>query len=197
MQRLGSGGQGESEQMVMTTLEQLRQRLRSAIREIPDFPKPGILFRDLTPVLGDASLFAATVGALASRYAHERVDFIAAIEARGFLWAPALATQLGAGLIPIRKKGKLPWKTRAVEYELEYGTAVLEMHEDAVRPGAKVVVVDDLLATGGTALAAAQLVESFGGELVEIAFVVELWELRGRERLRPRPVFSFLKLPDH
>jgi len=180
----------------MTTLEQLRHRLRTAIREIPDFPKPGILFRDLTPVLGDASLLADTVGVLASRYARERVDFIAAIEARGFLWAGALATHLGAGLIPIRKKGKLPWKTLAVEYELEYGTAVLEIHEDALRPGARVVVVDDLLATGGTALAAAQLVESLGGELVEIAFVVELWELRGRERLRPRPVVSLLELPD-
>ncbi len=170
------------------------ERLRRAIRDVPDFPKPGILFRDLTPILGDPALFRAAVGLFVDRHRRGGADAIAAVEARGFLFAGAIAAELGLPLVPIRKKGKLPWRTQSVEYLLEYGSASLEIHADSVARGARVVVFDDLLATGGTAAAAGGLVEALGGRVVEFDFLVELCGLRGRERLGGRAVFAPLAL---
>lgn len=166
------------------------ERIRSAIRDVPDFPKPGIVFKDLTPVVGNADLFRAVVGLFADRHRGSHIDRVAAVEARGFLFGGALAMELGAGLVPIRKKGKLPWRAREATYDLEYGSATLEIHVDAVSPGERILLIDDLLATGGTASAAAGLVESLGGSIVEIDFVVELAFLGGRSKLGGRPVFA-------
>jgi adenine phosphoribosyltransferase len=166
------------------------ERIRAAIRDVPDFPKPGIVFKDLTPVVGNAELFRAAVDLFADRHRSAHIDRVAAVEARGFLFGGALAVALGAGLVPIRKKGKLPWRARSATYDLEYGSATLEIHEDAVAPGERVLLIDDLLATGGTAAAAAGLVESLGGKIVEIDFVVELAFLNGRAKLGDRPVFA-------
>lgn len=157
--------------------------IQAAIRNVPDFPKPGIQFKDITPVLGDARLFAATVDWLTAPYAPGSVDAVAGIEARGFIFAAAGALQLGAGLVPLRKPGKLPWHTIEESYELEYGANTVVVHTDAVRPGARVLLLDDLLATGGTARAAARLLRRLGAEIVEVAFVIELGFLRGRDRL--------------
>ena len=158
-------------------------RARSLIRDIPDFPRPGILFKDLTPLLGDAEAFQATMAALEARARGRGFDRVVAIESRGFLFGAALADRLKVGLAMVRKLGKLPWQTDRIEYALEYGTGVLEAHVDAVKKGERVVVVDDLLATGGTAWAAAQLVEKQGGTVSAFLFVVELAALSGRERL--------------
>ena len=152
--------------------------------------KPGLVFKDLTPVVGNADLFREAVGLFADRHRGAAIDRVAAIEARGFLFGGALATALGVGLIPVRKKGKLPWRVRAATYDLEYGTATIEVHEDAIAPGERILLVDDLLATGGTAAAAAGLIESLGGVIVEIDFLVELAFLKGRERLGGRPAFA-------
>lgn len=157
--------------------------LRALIRSIPDFPKPGIVFRDVTTLFGDPAGWRATVDLLADRFADLAIDQVAGIEARGFLLAGALADRLGAGVMSIRKQGKLPADTIARSYELEYGTAEVEVHTDAARPGEHVLVVDDLLATGGTAEAAALLVRQLGARLVHCGFVVELPALGGRERL--------------
>lgn len=148
------------------------------------------MFKDLTPVVGNAELFRAAVDLFADRHRTSGIDRVAAVEARGFLFGGALAVALGAGLVPIRKKGKLPWRARSATYDLEYGSATLEIHEDAVAPGERVLLIDDLLATGGTAAAAAGLVESLGGKIVEIDFVVELAFLNGRAKLGDRPVFA-------
>ncbi len=148
------------------------------------------MFKDLTPVVGNAELFRAAVGLFADRHRGAGIDRVAAIEARGFLFGGALAADLGVGLVPVRKKGKLPWRVRAATYDLEYGTATIEIHEDAVTPGERILLVDDLLATGGTAAAAAGLIESLGGVIVEIDFLVELAFLQGRARLGGRPVFA-------
>lgn len=158
--------------------------LRALIRTIPDFPKPGIQFRDITTLLLDAQGFAASVDRLAEPYSGERPDLIAGIDARGFVFAAALALKLGTGLLLIRKDGKLPGETIAEEYALEYGTDRLAMHVDACAPGARVLLVDDLLATGGTALAAAKLIRKTGAELIGAAFVIELPDLGGADRLR-------------
>ena len=157
--------------------------LKSLIRTIPDYPKPGILFRDVTTLFGDAQGFKATLVRLAAPWRGEPIDAVAGIEARGFILGGALADQLGCGFVPIRKKGKLPWKTIGQEYTLEYGVDIIEIHEDAIRPGARILIVDDLIATGGTAEAAAKLVQRSGGIIVGAAFVIDLRDLGGRTRL--------------
>lgn len=164
--------------------------IKAAIRDVPDFPQPGILFKDITPVLADPRLFRAAVDLLAERYRGRPIAKVAAIESRGFILGSAVAQQLGAGLVPVRKKGKLPYRTLAASYSLEYGTATLEMHVDAIRRGETVLVVDDLLATGGTAAATAGMIEELGGQIVEIAFLIELAFLKGREKLARYPVFA-------
>jgi len=162
------------------------------IRDIPDFPEKGILFRDITPALLDPVAFKNICDSLVERYEGWEIDKIAGIEARGFFFASVLAYRLGKGMIPLRKPGKLPWKTVSRSYSLEYGEATVEMHEDAVSEGERILLVDDLLATGGTAAAAAGLIHSRGGVITEIAFVIELSTLAGREKLVGNPVFSLL-----
>jgi adenine phosphoribosyltransferase len=170
--------------------------LKKLIREVPDYPKPGILFYDLTTLLQDKRGFRTLIDSLREHYAGRHVDVVAGIEARGFIFAPALAYELGAGFVPVRKPGKLPWKTAQVSYQLEYGTDRLEMHQDAVRPGEHVLVCDDLLATGGTAAATVQLVRQLGGEVVGAGFAVELRFLNGRAKLPGLDVFSLIQY-DH
>lgn len=167
--------------------------LKQRIRSIPDFPKAGILFRDITPLLADGRAFRQAVDSIGDRYLGRRIDVVVGVEARGFILAAALSYKLGAGNVLIRKPGKLPYKTNRITYALEYGTDTLEIHQDAIQPGQRVVVADDLLATGGTISAAADLVQQQGGEIVELAFVIELTELKGRERLKGLPVFSLLQ----
>lgn len=172
----------------MTSLEQARK----LIRDVPDFPQPGIVFKDITPLLADAQAFQAVLGALVERIDGRGVDRIVAIESRGFIFGAALADRLKVGFSPVRKLGKLPYKTLRVEYALEYGKGVLEAHVDSVQRGEKVVIVDDLLATGGTALGAAQLVRQQGGTVGAFLFVIELSFLKGRERLQGLPVESLI-----
>jgi adenine phosphoribosyltransferase len=167
-------------------------RIRAAIRDIPDFPKPGVLFKDITPILGDPSLFAEVIDQLSARYQPMRIDKIAAMESRGFIFGAPLAKHIGAGFVPLRKFGKLPHATVAETFNLEYGTETLEVHTDAIAPGERVLIIDDLLATGGTAEAAIRLVKRIGGDVVEIAFVVELSFLGGRRRLSGIPVYSMV-----
>jgi adenine phosphoribosyltransferase len=167
--------------------------LKKFIRDIPDFPKPGILFRDITPLLQNPRAFRAAIRNLADRYKGKRVDKVLCVESRGFLFGAPLAVKLGAGLVIARKPGKLPWKTKSVRYALEYGTDVIEMHEDSILAGERVLIVDDLLATGGTASAGVQLVTDHKGKVVECAFVIELEALGGRKRLAPAKVFSVLR----
>jgi len=157
--------------------------LRRYVRDVPDFPKPGILFRDVTPLLGDATALAAAVDALAEPFRDRGVRKVLGIESRGFVFGSAVALMLGAGFTLVRKAGKLPWRTRRVTYELEYGSDTVEMHEDALAPGEPVLVVDDLIATGGTAAAAVQLARDAGARVVGCAFVIELTALDGRKRL--------------
>jgi len=166
--------------------------LKKLIREIPDYPKPGILFYDLTTLLQDPRGFHALVDRLCEHYNGKKVDVVAGIEARGFIFGPALAYRLDAGFVPVRKPKKLPWKTASVTYQLEYGTDTLEVHQDAVRPGQRVLICDDLLATGGTAAAATQLVRQLGGEVAGAAFAVELGFLKGRAKLPGVDVFALL-----
>lgn len=165
------------------------EELRAAIRDIPDFPKPGIIFKDITPILLDPDLFRGAVDILVERHRDKAVDKIAAIDARGFLFAGAMSDRLKVGLVPIRKKGKLPYKTYEETYDLEYGSATLTIHQDAFQKGDRVVLVDDLLATGGTAAASAKLIEQAGGEVVEIDFLIELAFLNGREKLAGYEIF--------
>jgi len=157
--------------------------LQRYIRSIPDWPKKGILFRDITPLLGDPKAFSAAVEALCAGFKELGVEYVAAVEARGFIFGAAVADKLGVGFVPIRKKGKLPFKTKSVSYDLEYGTDTLEVHSDAIGKGAKVLMVDDLLATGGTMAAACELIEKIEGQVVGITFLIELCELNGREKL--------------
>jgi adenine phosphoribosyltransferase len=166
--------------------------LKKLIREIPDFPKPGILFYDITTLLKNAAGLKAVIDALQARYEHVSIDTVLGIEARGFIFAPALACALGAGFVPVRKPNKLPAATEGVEYQLEYGTDRLEIHQDAVAPGQNVLILDDLLATGGTAAAVARLVEKLGGHVAGLGFVVELDFLKGREKLAGYDVFSLV-----
>jgi len=167
--------------------------LKKLIREIPDYPKPGILFYDLTTLLQDPRGFHSVVDQLCDHYAGKKVDIVAGIEARGFIFAPALAYRLGAGFVPVRKPKKLPWKTASVTYALEYGTDQLDIHADAVRSGQRVLLCDDLLATGGTAAAAIKLIRQLGGDVAGAAFAVELNFLNGRSKLPGIDVFSLLK----
>jgi adenine phosphoribosyltransferase len=157
--------------------------LKSLIREVPDFPKPGIHFYDITTLLKDAKGHAAVIDELRQKYLGQHIDLVLGIEARGFIFAPALAYALGAGFVPVRKPKKLPAAVESVEYALEYGTDKLEIHRDAIKPGQKVLIVDDVLATGGTAAAVASLVKRLGGDLVGLAFVIELDFLNGRQKL--------------
>lgn len=166
--------------------------LKSTIRNIPDFPKPGILFRDITTMLKDAAAFAAVINQLAERYRDRRLDAVAGIESRGFIFGAALAAKLGLGFIPIRKPGKLPAQTVSEEYSLEYGTDKIEMHVDAVSPGMRVLLIDDLLATGGTMKAACGLIEKTGGTVAECCFIIELAALEGRSALIGKDIFSLL-----
>ena len=165
-------------------------RLRSLIRDVPDFPEAGVLFRDITPLLGDARGLRAAVDALAAPFADSGVDLVAGIEARGFLLGPAVATSLGAGFVPMRKEGRLPRETVREEYQLEYGRAVIEVHKDALAAGDCVLVLDDVLATGGTARAACRLVEALGGRIAGLSFLVELQPLGGRKGLEAYRVES-------
>jgi len=166
--------------------------IKRFIRDVPDFPKPGILFKDITPLLGDGPAFRKTIDLLAERVREHKPTALVGIESRGFIFGAALAHAMGVGLLPVRKPGKLPYKTKRVEYSLEYGTDALEMHEDAVSQGLRVVIVDDLLATGGTAAATARLVEEQGGVVAGFAFVVELDFLKGRSKLGGRPAEALL-----
>ncbi|MCL4764704.1 MAG: adenine phosphoribosyltransferase [Hyphomicrobiaceae bacterium] len=164
------------------------ENLKRLIRTIPDYPKPGIMFRDVTTLLRDADGFEQAIIALARPFETERVDAVAGIEARGFILGGAVADRLGCGFVPIRKKGKLPWKTIGQEYTLEYGVDAIEIHEDAIRTGERILIVDDLIATGGTAEAAAKLVRRSGGEVVGAAFVIDLPELGGLGKLEEHGV---------
>lgn len=166
--------------------------LKSTIRSIPDFPKPGILFRDITTMLKDGAAFSCVINELAQRYPAGSLDAIAGIESRGFIFGAALAAKLGIGFIPIRKPGKLPAKTVSARYSLEYGTDKIEMHVDAVSPGMRVLLIDDLLATGGTMQAACELVEKTGGVVAECCFIIELADLKGRKALAEKNIFSLL-----
>ena len=168
------------------------EHLKPLIREVPDFPKKGILFYDITTLLKDKLGFATLIDALSAHYLDKHVDLIVGIEARGFIFGPALAYRLNAGFVPVRKPRKLPAQTASITYDLEYGTDTLEIHRDAVQKGDRVVIVDDLLATGGTAKATSDLVESLGGAVAGLAFAVELDFLRGRDRLAKYDVFSLL-----
>jgi adenine phosphoribosyltransferase len=167
--------------------------LKKLIREVPDYPKPGILFYDLTTILKDKQGFHNLVDQLCDHYKGHTIDVVAGIEARGFIFAPALAYRLGAGFVPVRKPKKLPAKTRAVSYALEYGTDSLELHEDAIKPGDRVIICDDLLATGGTAAATVRLIQELGGKVEGLAFAVELTFLNGRKKLPGLDVFSLIR----
>nr|WP_318971845.1 adenine phosphoribosyltransferase [Luteolibacter ambystomatis] len=166
--------------------------LRAAVRDVVDFPKPGIVFKDITPILANGPLFRDAITLLCNPAADQRIDKIVGIDARGFIFAAAVADRLGVGFVPIRKKGKLPWKTRQTSYSLEYGESVVELHEDAVIPGERVMLVDDLLATGGTAAAALQLLTELGAEIVSVSFLIELSFLHGRDKLGSHPIRSIL-----
>jgi len=166
--------------------------LRSIIRDIPDFPKKGIVFKDITTLLADGKSFHRMIDLMAHRYLGQKIDKIVGVEARGFLLGSALAYKLGVGIVLVRKPGKLPYKTLKKSYDLEYGTDTLEIHEDAFQPGERVIIADDLLATGGTVSAVVELVEELGADLVECAFLAELDFLKGRERLPENKVFSLL-----
>lgn len=172
---------------------ELETLLKSTIRDVPDFPKPGILFKDITPVLARPDLLKRTIDHLAELHAPDRVDVIVGMESRGFIFGAPLAMALGAAFVPARKPGKLPYDKISEEYALEYGTARLDMHNDAVAPGQRVLIVDDLIATGGTAVATANLIRRLGGTVVGATFVIELTFLAGRETLSPVPVRSLVR----
>lgn len=167
--------------------------LKKYIRDIPNFPKQGIVFKDITPLLKDSKAFADAVDRIADEYKDKKVDVILSVEARGFIFGAAVAYKMGVGLAPVRKPGKLPHRTHSVTYDLEYGKDTLQIHQDAFSKGAKILIVDDLLATGGTTQAVASLVERMGGEIAGIAFVIELLPLKGREKLKGYPVTSLIK----
>ena len=169
------------------------ENIKKTIRTIPHFPMKGIMFRDITTLLKDANAFKETIDALVDRYRHQSFDVVAGIESRGFIIAGVIAYLLGKGFIPIRKPGKLPAETYRVDYELEYGNDAIEMHKDSVNQGSRVLIVDDLLATGGTMKAACEIVEKAGGIVVECAFIVDLPDLKGREKLKNYPVFALVE----
>lgn len=166
--------------------------LRTAVRDVVDFPKQGIIFKDITPILADAKLYREAITRLCDTAEGMQIDKVVGIDARGFIFAAAVADRLGVGFVPVRKKGKLPWKTRQTAYDLEYGQAIVELHEDAVEPGETVLVVDDLLATGGTAGAAVKLLDELGARVAGISVLIELSFLHGRAQLAPHPVHAVL-----
>ncbi len=168
-------------------------QLQKCIRDIPDFPKKGIIFKDITTLLNNTDAFKKTIDILAEKFKNDNIDYIVGIESRGFIFGGALAYQLGCGFVPVRKKGKLPAKTISVTYDLEYGTDTLEMHEDAFKQGSNILVIDDLLATGGTAQGVCQLVKKLCGEIIAVCFLIELSFLNGREKLKDYPLFSIIK----
>jgi len=176
----------------MPTAPVTSQEIADAIRNVPDFPKAGIQFKDITPVLADARLFAGAIDLLIEKFKPGSVDAVVGIDARGFIFAAAAAMKLRAGFVPVRKKGKLPYQTHEQDYALEYGSATIAVHVDALKPGARVLLIDDLLATGGTASAAAALVNKLGGKILEAAFLIELKFLNGREKLKGCPVRSIV-----
>ncbi|MGB9301122.1 MAG: adenine phosphoribosyltransferase [Anaerolineae bacterium] len=167
--------------------------LAKMIRDVPDFPKEGILFKDITTLIKEPQAFRQVIDRLADHYAGQEIDLVVAVEARGYIFGAPIAYKLGAGFVPVRKEGKLPAETVREEYELEYGTDSVEMHRDAIQPGQKVLIVDDLIATGGSAAATARLVERLGGEVVSIAFLIELTFLKGVEKLKDYDVFTMIE----
>lgn len=167
--------------------------LESYVRSIPDFPKPGILFRDITTLLKDKSAFRQAVNLITAKFKDKKIDLVVAVEARGFIIGGAVASKIGAGFVPVRKKGKLPWRVRSITYDLEYGSDTLELHEDAVKEGDRVLIIDDLLATGGTVKATCDLLTHFKCKVAGIAFVIELVDLKGREKLKEYPIYSLVK----
>jgi adenine phosphoribosyltransferase len=167
-------------------------RVKSLIRDVPDFPQPGIVFKDITPLLADENAFSSVIDLIVVHYGRGNIDKVVGIEARGFILASPVAYHFGAGFVPVRKEGKLPWDSEKEEYALEYGTATLEIHKDSIRPGERVLIVDDVLATGGTASAAARLVESLGGKVIGIACLIELTLLEGRKALGDFEFFSLI-----
>ena len=171
----------------------LIDKLRAAVRDVPDFPKAGIVFKDITPILADGKLFRVAIDAFLERCRTMQIDKIVGIDARGFLFGSAVAYEMGIGFVPLRKKGRLPYKTESAKYSLEYGEAEMELHIDAITRGERIVLIDDLLATGGTSASAATLIKKVGGELLEAQFLIELEFLHGREKLTPTSVISFLK----
>ena len=166
--------------------------LDAAIRDVPDFPKPGILFKDITPILGDPELFKSSLELLANTAGDTKIDKVVGIDARGFIFAAGVAQILGAGFVPVRKKGKLPWTTHQMAYSLEYGEDVVEIHTDAVKPGERILLVDDLLATGGTASAAIKLLKALDSDIVGVSFLIELTALKGRDILGHSQIHSIL-----
>ncbi len=167
--------------------------LKNFIRDIPDFPKKGIIFKDITTLLRNKKAFRHSVDAMARKFAKDKIDFIVAVESRGFIFGGALAYKLGAGFIPVRKKGKLPYRTDSVTYELEYGTDTLEMHEDAVEPNSRILIVDDLLATGGTVKAVCDLLVRKKAKIIGVAFLIELEFLKGKSKLQNVPIHSLIR----
>ncbi|MFC4993803.1 adenine phosphoribosyltransferase [Rubritalea tangerina] len=173
--------------------DDMPEKLQAAIRDVPDFPQPGILFKDITPILADPELLQASISEISATLPHQNIDKVVGIDARGFIFAPTIALQKGAGFVPVRKKGKLPWKTKSQSYSLEYGENVIEIHEDAVQPGDKVMLVDDLLATGGTAGAAVKLLKALGADVVCVSFLIELSALNGRDAIECDNIHSILQ----
>ncbi|MFA5060513.1 MAG: adenine phosphoribosyltransferase [Candidatus Omnitrophota bacterium] len=170
-----------------------KSELKKCIRDIPDFPKPGIIFKDITTLLQNKDAFKKSIDLMAKQFKNESIDCVVAVESRGFIFGAALAYKLKTGFVPVRKKGKLPFKTKSMTYQLEYGTDSLEIHEDAVTPQSKVLVVDDLLATGGTVKAVTDLLKEQGAQIVGIAFLVELGFLKGKEKLKEFPIYSLIR----
>src|ERR1700674_1024325 len=168
-------------------------KLRAAVRDVPDFPKKGIVFKDITPILNNSALFKASIDVFLERCRGRKIDKIVGIDARGFLFGSVVAYELGVGFVPLRKKGRLPYKTESAKYSLEYGEAEMELHIDAITHGERIVLIDDLLATGGTSASAATLIKKVGGVLLEAQFLIELEFLHGRQKLESTPVVSFLK----
>ncbi len=168
------------------------ENLKSKIRDIPDFPKKGIIFKDITTLLMDGKAYRKAINAFVKRYKDKKIDLIVAVESRGFIFGAALAHRLGIGIIPVRKIGKLPYQTHKVKYDLEYGSAELEIHRDAIKKGQRVVLIDDLLATGGTTEAVCKLIEKMKGKIIEVAFLIELAFLNGRKKIK-YPIFSLMK----
>src|SRR5256884_7245882 len=169
------------------------EKLRAGVRDVPDFPKKGIIFKDITPILKDGGLFRSSIDLFLEHCRGKKLDKIVGIDARGFLFGSAVAYELGIGFVPLRKKGRLPYQTESAKYSLEYGEAEMELHVDAIERDEKIVLIDDLLATGGTSASAATLIKKVGGDLIEAIFLIELEFLHGREKLDPTPVTSFLK----